>query len=679
MKETPYELFEDDQKKKLGKNNKAKMTLYNALPRKELGISRGNSFGNKGGESSKPKGACYNCGIEGHFASKCRKPKENKAFVGGTYRDSEDNDEHQNDATYLMEIDSHEAYDGGHIVFGSNLKGKVVCGVEDDKINESIVQDLNGSPSLQVYVSDECSLKSLKEARGYTIEQVNGDLNERTLSLKQQLNTFALVSGTIFFLEGVSLGDLVIVLIVEEALFLYILFGFGVPSPVVNANDFLNIPSVAKILDEGEKFFFIRKCIKFLIWKSGTYLENLSKYFFINGEPFLLNLESETLAEGTEGGSHLGPERPRVYSDLSPEEKDRCNADIRAINILLQGLPKDIYTLINHYTNAKDIWDNVKMLLEGLELTKEDWESQLGQENNPRGGGAAGYEGAQNRVENANIDKILLMQAQKNEVALDEEQLLFLAGGQDNAIDEDVDEQHVHDLALNVDNMFQADNYDAFDSDVDEAPTVQTMFMANLSSADPVYDEADRSYDSNILYEVHDHDHYQDAVCEHHEEHEMHDNDNAVLGVQSNVSSVRNDAYMMIYNDMYELHAQSVSKTSHNTVVDNSLTAELATYKEQVELYKRWDRFELTEREQKIDEQLRIVITDRNFEEKTLKKELHSVKLQLSSTITHYKSMVEEVTSLKKDFKQNENKYLEELLDMKSLKEKFKDRLYKQD
>ncbi|GJT20732.1 hypothetical protein Tco_0890669, partial [Tanacetum coccineum] len=48
-----------------------------------------------------------------------------------------------------------------------------------------------------------------------------------------------------------------------------------------------------------------------------------------------------------------------------------------ATNILLQGLPKDIYSLINHYTDAKDIWDNVKMLLEGSELTKEDRESQL--------------------------------------------------------------------------------------------------------------------------------------------------------------------------------------------------------------------------------------------------------------------------------------------------------------
>ncbi|GJU44871.1 ribonuclease H-like domain-containing protein [Tanacetum coccineum] len=62
---------------------------------------------------------------------------------------------------------------------------------------------------------------------------------------------------------------------------------------------------------------------------------------------------------------------------VSTDEKDRYNADIRATNIILQGLLKDIYSLINHYTDAKDIWDNVKMLLEGSELTKEDRESQL--------------------------------------------------------------------------------------------------------------------------------------------------------------------------------------------------------------------------------------------------------------------------------------------------------------
>nr|GFA87476.1 integrase, catalytic region, zinc finger, CCHC-type, peptidase aspartic, catalytic [Tanacetum cinerariifolium] len=138
--------------------------------------------------------------------------------------------------------------------------------------------------------------------------------------------------------------------------------------------------------------------------------------------------------------------------------------------------------------------------------------------------------------------------------------------GHDNAIDDDMDKQPVQDLALNMDNVFQTDDCDTFDSDVDKAPTAQTMFMANLSSADHVTDEAGPSYDSNILSEY--------------------VKDNAVLVVHSNVSYVPNDAYMMIYNDMFEPHTQSVSNTSRNTVVKNSLTAELATYKEQVELPK---------------------------------------------------------------------------------------------
>nr|GEW74354.1 hypothetical protein [Tanacetum cinerariifolium] len=41
---------------------------------------RKNSFENKGGESSRKKEVCYNCGVEGHFPSECTKPKENKAL-----------------------------------------------------------------------------------------------------------------------------------------------------------------------------------------------------------------------------------------------------------------------------------------------------------------------------------------------------------------------------------------------------------------------------------------------------------------------------------------------------------------------------------------------------------------------------------------------------------------------
>ncbi|GJR91904.1 hypothetical protein Tco_0215915 [Tanacetum coccineum] len=41
--------------------------------------------------------------------------------------------------------------------------------------------------------------------------------------------------------------------------------------------------------------------------------------------------------------------------------------------------------------------------------------------------------------------------------------------------------------------------------------------------------------------------------------------------------------------------------------------------------------------------------------------------------------MKEEVTTLQKDFKQKEDKYIEEFLDIKKLKEKVEDRLFKQD
>ncbi|GKA03151.1 zf-CCHC domain-containing protein [Tanacetum coccineum] len=71
-----------------------------------FGRSHRNSFTNKGDESTKQKGVCYNCGMEDHFASECRKPKENKAFLKGAWSDSEDGNEPQNNATCLMAIDS---------------------------------------------------------------------------------------------------------------------------------------------------------------------------------------------------------------------------------------------------------------------------------------------------------------------------------------------------------------------------------------------------------------------------------------------------------------------------------------------------------------------------------------------------------------------------------------------
>ncbi|GKD64330.1 hypothetical protein Tco_1306438, partial [Tanacetum coccineum] len=63
--------------------------------------------------------------------------------------------------------------------------------------------------------------------------------------------------------------------------------------------------------------------------------------------------------------------------DLAGQEKSRYDSDIKAVNILLLGMPVDIYTLINHYQTAKEIWDRVKELMEGTEMTKQERESML--------------------------------------------------------------------------------------------------------------------------------------------------------------------------------------------------------------------------------------------------------------------------------------------------------------
>ncbi|GJZ41091.1 hypothetical protein Tco_0587977 [Tanacetum coccineum] len=169
--------------------------------------------------------------------------------------------------------------------------------------------------------------------------------------------------------------------------------------------------------------------------------------------------------------------------------------------------------------------------------------------------------------------------------------LLFLAGEHVTNFDDDVD-----DLALNVDHVFEADQCDAFDSDVDELPP----------------------------------------------------------------------------------HRHVHGKFLHLKKSWPSITRS-TPFEELVGEYEKRAKFELTDRERKIDEQMRIIISDRNRKETSLKSELHSVQILLSSTVGHYKSKTEEVTILKKDFKQKEDKFLEEFLDIKRLKEKVEDRLYKQD
>ncbi|GJS39752.1 retrovirus-related pol polyprotein from transposon TNT 1-94 [Tanacetum coccineum] len=527
----------------------------------------------------------------------------------------------------------------------------------------------------------------------------------------------------------------------------------------------------------------------------------------IDQGPFELGTTRDALGTTPEGCVLLRPERPRTYEDLSDTEKKQYDADVRATNIVLQGLPKDIYKLINHNIEAKAIWDNVKMLLAGSELTKEDRESQLydkferfkmlpavklnkglketnheqlyaylkqhekhaaqdrliieritpamndqltfvstnqatiqdgrvvvqnvqGRQNqNQRylawGNGTAGNGGVQNRARNANAgqgkhvkcyncngvrhiarnctqpkrlqnsdyfkDKMLLMQAQENGAVLDKEELLFLAGEQGNTFDADVDNQPVQDLALNEDNIFQADECDAFDSDVDDELTAQSIFMANLSLVGSANPQAGPS-NASILSEVHILENAIDHSISNQDEHEVHNkvqpsdvidttsvhmgnsnvtpyeqylSDNDISGVPSCASSALSSVCVLPVNDAFALH--------------DPIATELKIYKEQVAIYEQRAKFELTEREQRMDDQMRMLIQNRNKTEENLKKELHSFKLQLKSTMENNKIIEETVTTLKQEFKQKESKFLTDFSNLKHLNDKLENKLHSQD
>ncbi|GJT76996.1 hypothetical protein Tco_1043721 [Tanacetum coccineum] len=284
----------------------------------------------------------------------------------------------------------------------------------------------------------------------------------------------------------------------------------------------------------------------------------------IDEGPFQMGTFRETLTEGNESALHL----------------DNVKMLLEGLELTKEDRESQLYDDFEHFHQKKgetihdyDVWfaklindmRNIKMTMFRMQLNSKFFNNML-----PEWGRFVTAVKLNRGLRDSNYDQLcswvmgelrtelgMLIQvkqgrlsattAVKNRVALDEEQLLLIASGQDNVIDEDVDEQPVQDLALNVDNVFQSNNCDAFDFDVDEAPTSQTMFMANLSFADPVYDEVGSSYDSDILSEVHDHDHYQDAVFEHHEEHEMHDDvqPNYVVNSHANYTS---DSNMILYD-----------------------------------------------------------------------------------------------------------------------------------
>nr|GEV51144.1 retrovirus-related Pol polyprotein from transposon TNT 1-94 [Tanacetum cinerariifolium] len=70
-------------------------------------------------------------------------------------------------------------------------------------------------------------------------------------------------------------------------------------------------------------------------------------------------------------------ELPKKYFELSATEAIQADFDVKATNIILQGLPPEVYALVSTHKVAKELWERIQMLMQGTLLTKQERECKL--------------------------------------------------------------------------------------------------------------------------------------------------------------------------------------------------------------------------------------------------------------------------------------------------------------
>nr|GEV50745.1 copia protein [Tanacetum cinerariifolium] len=102
-------------------------------------------------------------------------------------------------------------------------------------------------------------------------------------------------------------------------------------------------------------------------------------------ELYMLNRQHRRMIlESIENGPLLWPTveedgvtRLKKYSELLAAEAIQADCDVKATNIILQGLPPKVYTLVSTHKVAKELWEKILMLMQGTTLTKQQRECKL--------------------------------------------------------------------------------------------------------------------------------------------------------------------------------------------------------------------------------------------------------------------------------------------------------------
>nr|GFB39325.1 hypothetical protein [Tanacetum cinerariifolium] len=52
----------------------------------------------------------------------------------------------------------------------------------------------------------------------------------------------------------------------------------------------------------------------------------------------------------------------------------QADCDVKPTNIILQGLPPEVYALVSNYKVTKELWERIQLLMQGTSLTKQERE-----------------------------------------------------------------------------------------------------------------------------------------------------------------------------------------------------------------------------------------------------------------------------------------------------------------
>ncbi|GJT69454.1 retrovirus-related pol polyprotein from transposon TNT 1-94 [Tanacetum coccineum] len=102
-------------------------------------------------------------------------------------------------------------------------------------------------------------------------------------------------------------------------------------------------------------------------------------------ELYMMNRQhGRMILESVENGPLIWPSieenkvtRPKKYYELSPTEAIQADCDVKATNIILQGLPPEVYALVSNHKVAKELWERIQLLMQGTSLTKQERECKL--------------------------------------------------------------------------------------------------------------------------------------------------------------------------------------------------------------------------------------------------------------------------------------------------------------